>query len=55
MPKLKFFDVKAKKSFSTDKFVLKTIKGKRFAVATSPFSKIKAYRIVSKKFKRNRG
>lgn len=47
MPKLKFYDVKGKKSFTSDKFkVVK--KGKRnFAVAKAP-SGIEAYRIISK-------
>ena len=53
MPRIKFYDVKGKKNFSTDDFRL-TIKnsGKRkiyFAVASAP-SGIKAWRIVSKKF-----
>lgn len=54
MPKLKFFDVKAKKSFTTDKFrlMIKDTKvGKRkFAIAVSPLTGIESYRIVSMSF-----
>lgn len=54
MTELKFYDVKAKKSFVTDKFRLKTKMtraGKRkFAIAISPFTKIEAYRIVALDF-----
>jgi hypothetical protein len=50
MPKLKFFDMVAKKSFETDKFKLINKKGRKFAVATSPSGK-DAYRIVGKDFK----
>lgn len=53
MPKIKFYDVKKKKSFIADKFVFKrkkTVKGMRFfAVAKAP-SGINAWRIVSKEF-----
>ena len=49
--KLKFFDLKEKKSFTTDKFTVKSIKGRRFAMATSPAG-TKASRIVGKDFKR---
>lgn len=49
--KLKFYDVKIKKSFISTKYVLKTrkVKGttRYFAVADAP-SKIKAWRIISK-------
>jgi hypothetical protein len=34
--KMKFYDLKAKKSFSTDKFTTKTKKGRKFAVAKTP-------------------
>jgi len=50
MPKLKFYDMKVKKAFTTDKYVFiskKTKAGMRyFAIATAP-SGVKAYRIVS--------
>ena len=46
--KLKFYDVKAKKSFQTDKYKTVTKKGRRFAVTTSPGG-TKAYRILGKK------
>ena len=46
--KLKFYDLKAKKAFNTDKYTKKTIKGRNFAIATSPTG-TKAYRIMGKK------
>jgi len=53
MPQLKFYDVKGKKSFTTDDFEIvkkETTRGvKFFAVADAP-SGIKAWRIVSKNF-----
>jgi len=49
MPKLKFYDLKAKKPFMTDKFKLEKRGPRHFAVATSP-SGTKAMRIVSKDF-----
>lgn len=53
MPVLKFFDVKARKGFSTDKyrFVVKKVRGnaRYFAVAASP-SGSDAWRIVSRDF-----
>jgi len=53
MPKLNFWDVKARKNFTTDKFkfVGKKVKGKTryFAVTKTP-SGIEAWRIVSKDF-----
>ena len=55
MPKLKFYDVKKKKRFTTDRFVFKTRRNTRtkrtvyFAVANAP-SGIKSWRIVSKDF-----
>lgn len=51
MPKLKFFDLKSKKSFTTDKFEVITKNGRKFAVTKSP-SGIEARRFVSKDFKR---
>lgn len=54
MEKLKFYDVKGKKIFFTDKYkfvVRRTKSGNRkFAVSTAP-SGIKAWRIVSMNFK----
>jgi len=52
MPKLKFYDLKGRKSFETDKFkvVVKTTKKgvkMKFAVADAP-SGIKAHRIMGK-------
>lgn len=53
MPKIKFYDVKGKKSFTSDKYKLITKKTKAgmryFAIAKAP-SGIQAYRIVSKVF-----
>ena len=49
MPALKFFDLKARKPFTTDKFELQTIKGRRFAIAQAP-SGARSFRIVGKKF-----
>ena len=51
MPKLKFFDIKGKRSFETDQFEVVEKSGRRFAVATAP-SGIKAHRIVAKDFRR---
>ncbi len=56
MPKLKFRDLKAKKTFETDKFEVISKKNKKgnmmkFAVTTAP-SGAKAFRIVSKDFKK---
>jgi hypothetical protein len=45
--KLKFYDLKAKKSFTTDKYAMKTKSGRKFAVAKTP-SGSTAYRIVGK-------
>lgn len=45
--KLNFYDVKGKQKFSTDKYSIKVIKGRRFAVAKAP-SGIDAYRIIGK-------
>ncbi len=50
MVKLKFYDLKARKSFLTDKFKLESRGKRRFAVTTSP-SGVKSMRIVSKDFK----
>ncbi|MBP1448727.1 MAG: DNA-binding protein CC1 [Thermoproteus sp.] len=51
--KLKFYDVKAKQSFETDKYETverNTARGPMlFAVATSPYSGIKVYRLLGKK------
>jgi len=45
MKKLKFYDLKAKRSFKTDKYAIRVKKGRRFAVATAP-SGISAWRIL---------
>jgi len=50
--KLKFYDLKAKQAFETDKYEVvekETKKGKmKFAVATSPFTGIKVYRLLGR-------
>ena len=46
--KLKFFDLRAKKAFTTDKYEVVVKKGRRFAVCTAP-SGVTSYRIVGKK------
>ncbi len=56
MPKLKFFDVSVKKSFTTDNFkteirTSKTGRKTRFAIAVSPFSGNQSFRIISMNFK----
>jgi hypothetical protein len=45
--KLKFYDVKGKKKFTSDKYKVVEKKGRRFAVADAP-SGIKAWRIMGK-------
>ena len=45
--KLSFYDVKGKKKFTTDKYVTKVRKGRKFAVADAP-SGIKAWRILGR-------
>jgi hypothetical protein len=51
--KLKFYDVKAKQAFETDKYEVvekQTPKGVMlFAVATSPYTGIKVYRLLGRK------
>ena len=46
--KLKFYDLKARKTFMTDKYKPVTKSGRHFVVATSPSGK-PAWRIVAKK------
>jgi hypothetical protein len=48
MPKLKFFDVKGKKTFMTDKFKVIMKNGRRMAIAKAP-SGAKAVRFLAKK------
>jgi len=47
MPKLKFYDLKGRKSFVTDKYEVKVKNGRKFAVANAP-SGIKSWRILGK-------
>ena len=58
LPKLKFYDVKAKKGFTSSKYkivVKNTKRGKvNFAVTDAP-SGIKSWRIVSKGKKKGKG
>jgi len=47
-PKLKFYDVKARQAFETDEYEV-VVKGKlKFAVATSPLTGIKVYRLLGR-------
>jgi len=50
--KLKFYDIKAKQAFETDKYEViekETKRGKmKFAVAISPFTGLKVYRLLGK-------
>ena len=48
MEKLKFFDLRTKKSFTPSSYKIVVKKGRRYAVATAP-SGIKSYRILGKK------
>jgi len=48
--KLKFWDFKGRKAFTTDKYTIKIKKGRTFAIAKAP-SGSDSYRIVSKGFK----
>jgi len=48
LEKLKFYDVKGKKKFTSDKYRIVTKKGRRFAIAKAP-SGIDAWRILGKK------
>lgn len=53
MPKLKFFDVSAKKSFMSDKFTIsRTKNGRRLAKVKSPLSGNIAVVFVAEDFKR---
>ncbi|AEA12364.1 hypothetical protein TUZN_0879 [Thermoproteus uzoniensis 768-20] len=51
--KLKFYDIKAKQAFETDKYETvekNTARGPMiFAVATSPYTGIKVWRLIGKK------
>lgn len=47
MEKLKFYDLKAKKAFTTDVYKLVTKKGRNFATCTAP-SGVTSFRIVAK-------
>lgn len=47
IPTLKFYDLRARKAFKTDKYKIVVKKGRRYAVAKAP-SGIEAYRIIGK-------
>jgi len=47
MEKLKFYDLRGKKSFVTDSYRVVTKKGRKYAVATAP-SGATAWRIIGK-------
>ena len=51
MVQLRFFDLKARKTFMTDKFTIVTRSGRRFAVAIAP-SGVRSFRIIGKDFRR---
>ena len=57
--KLTFFDVKAKKKFSTSRYVKikRKVRGSvtTFAVARSPYTDIKCYRILRRGRRKGRG
>lgn len=48
MKKLKFYDLRGKKTFTSDKYKIQTKKGRRFAVTNAP-SGVKSYSIVGGK------
>lgn len=56
---MKFYDVKAKRSFNTNKYKItrKRVRGSitTFAVAKSPYTKIKCYRILKRGRRRGKG
>ena len=49
MKTLKFYDLKKRKSFTTNKYKIVTKKGRKFAIAIAP-SGAQSYRIVAKAF-----
>ena len=52
---MKFYDVKARKSFNSNKYKI-VRKGKTtFAVTKSPYTKIKCYRIIKRGRRRGKG
>lgn len=51
MPRLKFYDLKSKKSFESDEYEIVMKGNTKFAVTDAP-SGIKSYRIVTKTFRR---
>ncbi len=56
MPKkLSFFDVKARRKFKTNKYRIKRKGNTTFAVAKSPFTGIKAHRILKRGKRKGRG
>lgn len=48
MEKLKFFDLKGKKTFESEEYRIETRKNRRFAVAQSP-SGVESWRILPNK------
>ena len=53
MTELKFYDLKARKPFTTKKYNLVTKKGRRFAVTKAP-SGVQSWRIGGKNFKKGK-
>lgn len=49
MAELEFYDLKAKKKFKTSNYKIEMKSGRRFAMAVSPISGIKASRILPSK------
>lgn len=43
---MEFYDLSKRKRFSTNKYTTKIIKGRKFAIAISPYSKNKCYKIM---------
>ena len=48
MEKLKFYDLKAKKPFTTDKYKVVVKNKRRFAVAKAPHGKYECWRVLGK-------
>lgn len=47
--KLSFYDVKAKKKFTSNKYSIVKKSGRTFATVKSPLTGVKSFRIVAKK------
>jgi len=49
MAEIEFYDLKAKKKFKTSNYKVEVKSGRRFAIAVSPLTGIKASRILPSK------